>query len=526
MATHKRQSLVFLISGLLLLFSIFGLKLTSPSLAEEGNHPILPGGSNIVPAEDTSIWMESEVITMNVRTAIKADNAIVILNPEAYGFQSDSVWYKLIAEVQADFSMSNTTDGDVSLITRFPLASSLSSVNWELNANEIVPRIANFEVQVDGNSLEFAVDELPNPQGAGKPLLPWASFPVIYPANKNTSIHVSYSVPLAPSDRGTELALYYTFQTGAGWSGSFEGAELIVNMPFSSPRLVEAIVRVDPAHLDQPYHVSYPIGQDFYFLDPDARHVHWTWGPFELTPRDDFFAWLIDPDIRQGLQDAMTAAFTDMTNGQALLTFANMCREVAVLENNYPSIFYDGYFEMCYPGYIIAESLLPDHPAPYIGLASMDLAFVIGDVNEALDMVQQVRDQLETAKELAQAHPEWANEINLTAGMVEDNLNTYLADLTATPELSASDTLGADGTEIATLRAIPSETPTMIPSLTSTVMPSASPKPSTSLPTAPNSIVTNSQVDDDRNIVFIAAAVIITIAIAAYIVLRHIRGKV
>jgi len=91
MATHKRQSLVFLISGLLLLCIIFGLKLTSPSRASEGIRPILPGGSNIVPAEDTSIWMESEVITMNVRTATKADNAIVDLKPEAYGFQSDSV---------------------------------------------------------------------------------------------------------------------------------------------------------------------------------------------------------------------------------------------------------------------------------------------------------------------------------------------------------------------------------------------------------------------------------------------------
>jgi len=431
----------------------------------------------------------------------------------------------MIAEVQADFNMSNTTAGDVSLITRFPLASSLSSVKWELNANEIVPRIVNFEVQVDGTSLDYTVDELPNPQGVGKPLLPWASFTVIFPAEAHTSIHVSYCVPLAPSDRGTELALYYTFQTGAGWSGSFEGAELIVNLPFPSPRLVEAIVRVDPAHLDQPYHVSYPIGQDFYFLDPDARLIHWTWGPIKLTPRDDFFAWIIDPGVRQRLQDAMVASFTDMTNGQAQLTYANMCRDVTVLENNYPSIFYDGYFEMCQAPYMIAEYLLPDHPAPYIGLASIELAGVIWDPIALSDMIPQVQNQLDIAKELEQAHPEWANEINLTAGMVEDNLHTYLANLTATPEISLSSTASVSQTKVATLQAIPANISTTKPSLTSTLMPSISPKLSTSIPTSTSSNVTSSQLDGDHSIVFIAAAAIIIVAIAAVMVLRHIRGK-
>jgi hypothetical protein len=526
MATHKRQSLVFLISGLLLLCIIFGLRLTSNTFANDDRHPILPSGSNIVPAEVTSIWIESEVITMNVRTATKADNTVVSLNPGAYGFQSESVWYKLIAEVQADFSMSNNTAGDVSLITMFPLASTLSSVNWELEADEIVPRITNFKVQVNGTSLDYTVVELPNPQGAGKPILPWASFPVIYPAKTQTSIHVSYSVPLAPSDRGTELALYYTFQSGAGWSGSIVGAELIVNLPFPSPRLIEAIVRVDPAHLDQPYHVSNPAGQDFYFLDPDAQHVHWTWQNFEPTSRDDFFAWLIDPGIWQGLQDTMKAAYTDMTNGQAMLVVANMCRDVAVKDNNYPSIFCDGYFEMCQADYMMAEYLLPDHPAPYIGEASISLAVAIMVSDAPPSIIASIHEYLELAKELEQAHPEWVNEINLTAGMVEDDLHVYLTKLTATPELSASSTASVSQTKVATLQVIHSETPTVKPSLVSTLMPSSLPKRSTSITTATSSNVTNSQSGGDHSIITIAVAVTIIVAIAAFVVLRSIRGKV
>ena len=526
MATHKRQSLVFLISGLLLLSIILGLKMTSPARADVGIRPILPGGSNIVPAEETPIQMVTEVVTMNVRLATEADNAIIELNPEAYGFQSDSVWYKLIAEVQADFSMWNTTASDVSLITRFPLASSLSSVNWELNANEIVPRIASFEVQVDGTSLDYTIIELPNPEGANKPLLPWASFPVIFPAKTHTSIHVSYSVPLAPSDRGTELALYYTFQTGEGWSGPFSGAELIVNLPYPSPRLEEAIVRVDPAHVDQPYHVSYPIGQDFNFLDPDARHVHWTWVPIKLTPRDDFFAWLIDPGIRQELEDTMTAAFSDMTNGQALLVSANMCRDVAVKKNNYPSIFYDGYFEMCQAAYMIAEYLIPDHPAPYIGLASIELAGVIWDPIALSDMIPQVQNQLDFARELAQAHPEWANEGDLTIGMVEDALSIYSANVAITAQIYATGTACVNQTEAATLVIPPSMTPFTKPSLTPTVIPSASPKPFTSTPAPTPSSETKMQLDGVQVVVIIAAASITVVAIAAFMVLRHIRGKV
>jgi hypothetical protein len=101
----------------------------------------------------------------------------------------------------------------------FPLASALEKVGWELNPDEIVPRIESFQVTVDSNAVDYTVSELPNPKGADRPPLPWASFPVTFPAGADTNIHVSYLLPLHQAVKGNELALYYIFQTGAGWAG-------------------------------------------------------------------------------------------------------------------------------------------------------------------------------------------------------------------------------------------------------------------------------------------------------------------
>ena len=176
---------------------------------------------------------------INIRPATEADNALVKLNPKTYGLQSHPVWFPAIAEVEADFTMKNPTSDAWSMTVWFPLASALENVDWEFNPGEIVPRIESFQVSVDGNPVDYAVTELPNPKGADKPLLPWASFPVTFPGEKETVIHVSYMLPLQPSVKGNEMALYYIFQTGAGWAGPIGQAELILNLPY--PASVETL---------------------------------------------------------------------------------------------------------------------------------------------------------------------------------------------------------------------------------------------------------------------------------------------
>ena len=246
MKNLRRLSKISPVLGLFLIGIILTLLLTTPSLADVGVRPILPGGSSLQPEAETPIQMADEVVTISVRPATEADNSIIQLNPAAYGLQFQPIWYSYIADVQADFSMRNPTNQAVNLLAWFPLASALEKVSWEINPDETVPRIASFKVLVDGNPIDYTVSELPNPKGTDKPLLPWASFPVSFPAGKDTRIQVSYLFPLQPAVKGSELALYYIFQTGAGWAGPIGQAELILNLPY--PASAETLARMDARH--------------------------------------------------------------------------------------------------------------------------------------------------------------------------------------------------------------------------------------------------------------------------------------
>jgi hypothetical protein len=271
------------------------LRIIIPSTvqADVGVQPVLPGGSNIQPEGQTLIQMAVEVVTMNVRSATKADNTILQINPQAYGFQTQPVWYPAVAEVQADFTMNNPTSGVVSLTAWFPLSSALESVGWSLNPDEIVPSIASFHVTLDGNPEDYSVSELPNPKGSDKPLLPWASFLVTFPAGTETNIQVSYLLPLSQAIKGSELALYYIFQTGAGWAGPIGRAEFILNLPY--PASDATLVRIPSSSLSIPYAMADPRSEIIFGGEMQGNRARWTWTNFEPTPQDDFAVWLMNP---------------------------------------------------------------------------------------------------------------------------------------------------------------------------------------------------------------------------------------
>ena len=101
------------------------------------------------------------------------------------------ILYKAVVDVTADFTLSNPTGEVMSMTVWFPLASALENVRWEEHIGR-APRIENFQVVVNGKPLDYRVTDLPNPQGEDKPPLPWASFPVTFPAGEEVNIQVSY----------------------------------------------------------------------------------------------------------------------------------------------------------------------------------------------------------------------------------------------------------------------------------------------------------------------------------------------
>ena len=285
---------------------ILGVICVIPGWADVGVRPILPGGSSIQPEEETPIQMAAEKVVMSVRPATEADNAAVSLNPQAYGLQTQPVWYQAVADVQADFTMKNPTGEAVSMTAWFPLASALENVSWELNPDEIPPRIENFQVMVNGELVEHTVSELPNPKGADRPALPWASFPVTFPVGEDTNIQVSYTAPLQPAVKGSELALYYIFQTGAGWAGPIGEAELIVNLPY--PASAETLAIASPGSFSVPYGRPETLPGIPADVVLDGNQARWTWKDFEPGPQDDFAAWLMDIGKYQELEAAKAKA--------------------------------------------------------------------------------------------------------------------------------------------------------------------------------------------------------------------------
>ena len=429
-----------------------------PGRADVGVRPVLPGGSSIQPEEETPVQMAAERVVMSVRVATEADNAAITLNPQAYGLQTQPVWFQAVADVQADFTMKNPTGEAVSMTAWFPLASALENVSWELNPDEIPPSIQDFQVTVDGKPVEHTVSELPNPKGADRPALPWASFPVTFPAGEETDIQVSYTAPLQPAVKGSELALYYIFQTGAGWAGPIGQAELVVNLPY--PASAETLAIASPGSLSVPYGRPETLPAIPADVVLDGNQARWTWKDFEPGPQDDFAAWLMDIGKYQELEAAKARVQAQAEDGQAWLELAGTYRSLATVGYNSPSIFSASYLAPGVEAYQKAAELLPEHPAPHAGLALLTLAPFMREKNAPPEVMQTVQDELQIARELEAKSPGLAEEAGVGSWVVEDILSMYAYnDATATADWSAYSTDWAKETETANLTLTPPAAP-------------------------------------------------------------------
>jgi hypothetical protein len=455
-----------------------------PTLADVGVHPILPGGSNIEPQADTPIQMASERIVMNVRLATAEDNTIIQLNPAAYGLNIQPVWYPAVAMVVADFTMHNPTTSTIDLTTWFPLASALESVSWKLNPNETVPAIASFQVMQNGIPIEYTTSQQLNPKGSDMPALPWASFEISYPPLADTNLTVSYLLPLTQAVKGSELVLYYIFQTGAGWAGPIGQAELIVNLPY--PASSDTLLRISPEKLSIPYPMAYPGAAIPASAVMQGTQARWEWKDFEPTAPDDFAVWLVNPELWQHLQDAKAAVQAESQSGQAWFELALAYHNLATRSYDRPSIFSAGYLAPGIEAYQKSIELWPDNPSAHAGIALLTLTQYMPEANAPADAMQFVDEEILLAKELEAQHPELVERSSLSSLWADDALSFYYYNITATADFSASSTAQANQTQSAVFTAVPSLTPSPLPSLTPISSPSPSAQPaSPTLTTTP-----------------------------------------
>lgn len=556
MVMLPRQSLLFLVSGLVLVFVLTGLLLLTPVRADVGVQPVLPGGSSIRPEAQTPIQMAAEVIVMTVRLATAADNALVTLNPDSYGYGAYPSWYPGIAEVEADFKMLNPTSEAVRLTVWFPLASALDQADWNFNPGEVVPRIASFRVSVDGNPLDYAVSELPNPQGADKPPLPWASFPVTFPGGKETAIHASYILPLQPSVKGNEMALYYIFQTGAGWAGPIGQAELIINLPYLAAEGTLAAIAPGRLYLPPVNITRRPAS-----LPPGVRlegnQARWVWKDFEPGPENDLAVWLLRPAKWQELESARLAVQANALDGQAWLDLASTYTSLSCSNNiDYPLLFSASYLPPGIAAYQKAVDLLPDHPAVHAGLALLTLTLNWNDGNPPPKVIQFAQDEYLLAKDLAAKNPGLAQTDGNTGALLhllESAFSAYYYnDATATMEAATRVIENATMTARATVDhatttaaaiakathlacwatagpacltpAFPTNTPTPHPALTYSPTPTTTPIPSATPQPVPTTLSLPGQSAVRRqNLVTFVAAGIATLVVVGYLALSRSR---
>jgi len=549
-----RLYIIQVICGLVLVCIVIGLLTPAPVRADVGVQPVLPGGSSISPGEETPIQMADEVVTMNVRSATEADNALVKINPKSYAYDLYPVWYQAVAEVEADFTMKNPTSEAVSMTAWFPLASALEKVDWNFNPSEIVPTIESFQVSVDGNPVDYAVSELPNPKGTDKPPLPWASFPVTFPGKVETVIHVSYVLPLQPAPKQPVVDLYYVFQTGAGWAGPIGRAELIVNLPYPASAATLSGMRSLYLPPGVPKNrVDLPAGAVL-----GGNQARWMWKNFEPGPEDDFAIWLLKPGKWQELETARAAVKVNPVDGQAWLDLATTYFSLSIDAHMFRLLIFSSYYLP--PGikaYQKAAELLPEHPLPHIGLGLLTLAPYLEGRNAPPVVIQSVQKELQTAKELEAKNPDLIKKGYLSSWDLEDALNSYFYnDATATVEAAtqavynatytaqatieyATRTAGAimkataivcwatagpeclnTASPTATLTPEPTltATPTQKPTFTATTTPSPSTTPQPTLTTPPTTVETTGS---GQSLVIIVTACVIVLVLVGYLVIKR-----
>ncbi len=569
MVQNPRKSQYSRICGLVLIFIMINLLTSSPARADVGVQPVLPVGSSIKPGEETPIQMAAEVVTMKVRQATEADKDLVRLNPMSYGYSVLPVWYPGIAEVEADFTMKNPTGKALSMTVWFPLASALEKADWNFNPGEIVPTIESFQVSVDGKPLDYSDIKLPNPKGADKPPLPWASFPVTFPPSKETIIHVSYVLPLQPAVKQPAMELNYIFQTGAGWAGPIGQAELILNLPYPvSEGTLAGKAEGNQRLIYSPEPAGLPAG-----VILNGNQARWKWKNFEPEPEDDFSVWLLRPGKWQDLEAARALVKEKPQDGQAWLDLASQYHSLSVTSHGrlLLLIFSPSYIPQGIAAYQKAAKLLPEHPAPHAGLALLNLAPYMENKNASSRIIQLVQDEYQAAKDLAAKNPSLQVEEALMY-MLEDALYAYFSnDATATVDAAtqaaemgiwnaeqtakatrdyatrtiwAMDkatamalkatamacwaTAGAECTATvsptATLPSMPTHTPsptvTPKPTLTLTVVPSVTPQPP---PSTPTSLATpEGAAGEGQNLGVIIAAGIIILFVVGFLALKRL----
>lgn len=131
------------------------------------------------------------------------------------------------AKTEATFVMQNLGTADEQMAVRFPLV-----YGEALYYIDRFHEINDFKVQVDGKPVTTTRITT---QGANSgSTIPWASFPVKFPAGVDVTIKATYTTMGFGYDNDPFRQYRYILETGAGWKDTIGSGELIVRLPYAA----------------------------------------------------------------------------------------------------------------------------------------------------------------------------------------------------------------------------------------------------------------------------------------------------
>jgi len=264
--------------------------------------PEQPPGSNPAPynGATTQVEMAAETVTITV------GGMAVLTNPT---FEDEAVE----ASVNAVFTMRNSGSASESMQVRFPLASPSGMGDGFFN----FPEIQDFKVKVDGSSLAWQVQELPNPLNADDPPVRWAVFPVTFPAGKDVIIDVAYGVQ--STGYLPEARFWYILETGAGWKGPIGSGEIILELPYEAS--VENLLLTE--YQTQP---GYSI---------EGSRLRWTFTNLEPSSNDNWYASIISPAAWQEILNLRQQVQQSPENGETWRKLGELYENIALIKSYY-----------------------------------------------------------------------------------------------------------------------------------------------------------------------------------------------
>ena len=400
--------------------------------------PDWPPGANLAPgSENTQVRMVSEIVVIDVQENIPV------------GSLGE-------AKVRASFTMHNLGSDNETMFARFPLT------YWDgySGSSSSFPEIKDVEFVVGGEPVDWRRVDIPVDDGE---TVPWAEFGVTFPPGQDVLIDVLYTA--RPVGEYPYVAYRYVLETGAGWRGSIEEADIIVNLPYET--------NSHNVILDETIGWSTTTAGAIF----DGNEVRWHFENLEPTRENNIEVSLVMPNAWQKVMEERSRIADNPEDGEAWGRLGKGYKEVSYLRRWYRED--EGGQELyllSVEAYEKALELLPDDALWHAGFAELLYTHSYWDVftpgSPNLDEMQRAVEQIKIAYDLK---PEDSKVLEILGSM-------------------SSGLPGINRIEEGFVFLILTATPTIVPTSTPEVTSSATSLPVT--PTEPYTTTANEDVQE------------------------------